>query len=426
MAGIDELKQDALDIFLAGVAAADPHDAVVNALDIHDGEWSEARRIFVIAAGKAAVPMMRAALETLPEGKIAEALAVTNYENVAEIPGVTVIGASHPLPDENGAAGAREAERIAHQAKASDLVLCLISGGASALMPAPVEGVSLDEKIATNDLLLKSGADIVAMNTVRKALSRLKGGGLARAISPAQGLALILSDVPGDDLAIIASGPTVADPAPPARALEIVRDLGLAERLPQSVMAHLQKRASQPAEDFVHTTENMLIGSNRISLSATEKAAHHRGYKVIVLSEWLEGDVQDAAKAFLAAARAASPGQKTAILAGGETSRAGQRLRQGRPQPGNGAALRETLREHSLAKGVGLPLRRHGRTRRPDRRGRRSCHAADARGAAAKGLSAEDYLANNDAYHALRHADALVITGGTGTNVADLQVLLLG
>ena len=425
MARIDELKQDALDIFLAGVAAADPHDAVVNALDIHDGEWSKARRIFVIAAGKAAVPMMRAALETLPEGKIAETLAVTNYENVAEIPGVTVIGASHPLPDENSAEGAREAERIAHQAKASDLVLCLISGGASALMPAPVEGVTLDEKIATNDLLLKSGADIVAMNTVRKALSRLKGGGLARAISPAQGLALILSDVPGDDLAIIASGPTVADPAPPAKALEIVRALGLADRLPQSVMAHLQARATQPAEDFVHTTENMLIGSNRISLSATENAAHHRGYKVIVLSEWLEGDVQDAARAFLAAARAAPARQKTAILAGGETSV------QVKGSGKGGRNQEMALRFATLCESAPLPREwaflsggTDGRDGPTDAAGGLVAPQTIA-ALAAKGLSAEDYLADNDAYHALKEADALVMTGGTGTNVADLQVLLL-
>jgi len=422
----DELKQDARDIFLAGVAAADPHDAVVHALEIHDGEWSEAGRIFVIAAGKAAVPMMRAALETLPDGKIAEALAVTNYENVAEIDGVTVIGASHPLPDENGAKGAREAERIAHQAKASDLVLCLISGGASALMPAPVEGVTLAEKIATNDLLLKSGADIVAMNTVRKALSRLKGGGLARAISPAQGLALILSDVPGDDLAIIASGPTVADPAPPEKALQIVDGLGLAERLPESVMAHLHARASYPAKDFVHTTENMLIGSNRISLSATENAAHHRGYKVIVLSEWLEGDVQDAAEAFLEAARAAPAGEKTAILAGGET------YVQVTGSGKGGRNQEMALRFAKLCDESPLPSEWAFLSGGTDGRD----GPTDAAGGLvdpytiglmkAHGLSVDAYLANNDAYHALKEADALVMTGGTGTNVADLQVLLLG
>jgi hydroxypyruvate reductase len=426
MADTDELKADARAIFMAGVAAADPHDAVVNALEIHNGEWSGAGKVHVIAAGKGAVPMMRAALETLPAGKIGATLVVTNYENVTEIEGVTVMGASHPLPDRNGAEAAAAVERIASEAATSDLVLCLISGGASALLPAPVEGVTLDEKIATSDFLLKSGADIVAMNTVRKALSRLKGGGLARAISPAQGLALILSDVPGDDLAIIASGPTVADPAPPQKALEIVRDLGIADRLPESVLAHLEKRAAEPAADFVHTTENILIGSNRISLSATENAAHHRGYKPIVLSEWLEGDVQAAAESFHAAAFRASSKGRVAILAGGETS-------VHVTGSGKGGRNQEmALRFAVLCEASPLPRGwaflsggTDGRDGPTDAAGGlvtpKTIAALDA-----KDLSVDAYLSDNDAYHALKEADALLMTGATGTNVADLQVLLLG
>ncbi|MCI5075209.1 DUF4147 domain-containing protein [Oricola sp.] len=425
MAGQDELKQDARAIFMAGVAEADPHDAVVNALEVHDGEWSEAGKVHVIAAGKAAVPMIQAALELLPAGKIGEALVVTNVENVLDIKGVTVIGASHPLPDENGAHSAREAERIARDAATSDLVLCLISGGASALLPAPVEGVTLAEKIAASELLLKSGADIVAMNTVRKALSRLKGGGLARAISPAQGLALILSDVPGDDLAIIASGPTVADPAPPEKALEIVRGLGLSDRMPASVMAHLEKRAGEPSQDFVHTTENLLIGSNRISLQATDNAASHRGYETVILSEWLEGDVQDAADAFLAAA-AKAPSGKVAILAGGETT-------VHVTGTGKGGRNQEmALRFAALCEGTPLPRPwaflsggTDGRDGPTDAAG--GLVTPDTIPAlAAKDMSVKAYLDDNDAYHALEAADALLMTGATGTNVADLQVLLLG
>lgn len=305
-------------------------------------------------------------------------------------------------------------------------MLCLISGGASALLPAPVEGVTLAEKIAANDLLLKSGADIVAMNRVRKALSRLKGGGLARAISPAQGLALILSDVPCDDLAIIASGPTVADPAPPAKALEIVRDLGLSDRMAPSVMAHLQVRAELPAEDFVHTTKNRLIGSNRISLHATESAAHHHSYKVIVLSEWLEGDVQDAAEAFHDAARAAPTGQKIAILAGGETS-------VHVTGPGKGGRNQEmALRFAALCESTPLPRvwaflsgGTDGRDGPTDAAGG-LVTAETIAALEVKGVSTDAHLAENDAYHALAAADALVMTGATGTNVADLQVLLLG
>ena len=421
----DDMKDDARAIFEAGVAAADPYHAVLSALEIHDGEWSEAAKIHVIAAGKAALPMMRAALDFLPRGKVADALAVTNYENSREVEGVTVIGASHPLPDENGAEGARRIEKIAHDAGAADLVICLISGGASALLPAPPDGITLDEKIAANDLLLKSGADIVAMNTVRKALSRLKGGGLARAIHPAQGLALILSDVPGDDLAIIASGPTVPDPAPMDEALKIVRSFGLQDKMPASVMAHLEKRAGQEKPDFVQTTENILVGSNRISLSAAEHAAAQKGYRTEILSEWLEGDVAAAAQAFRDAA-AKAPAGKVAILAGGETSV--QVTGSGKGGRNQEMALRfATLCESDpLPRGWAfLSGGTDGRDGPTDAAGG-IVTPETIRVLKAKSLSASAYLSDNDAFHALQEADALVITGATGTNVADLQVLLLG
>ncbi|QKV20189.1 glycerate kinase type-2 family protein [Oricola thermophila] len=420
------LAGDAETIFRAGVAAADPFHAVAAALEAHDGEWSQAGRIHLVAAGKAAVPMMRAALDTLPHAKVAQAFAVTNYENVAEIEGAEVAGASHPLPDENGAAAARRIEEIAHDAATSDLVICLVSGGASALLPAPADGITLAEKIRANDLLLKSGADIVAMNTVRKALSRLKGGGLARAIHPAQGLALILSDVPGDDLAIIASGPTVPDPAAPGEALEIVRRFGLEADMPASVMAHLEKRAAAPKGTFVQTTENILVGSNRISLQATENAARQLGYETVILSEWLEGDVQEAVEALHAAALRAPRGQKTAILAGGETSvQVTGRGKGGRNQE---MALRfAVLCEAS-------PLSRDwaflsggtdGRDGPTDAAGG-IVTAETVPALEAKDLSVDAHLADNDAFHALQAAGALLVTGATGTNVADLQVLLLG
>ncbi|MFZ2101714.1 MAG: DUF4147 domain-containing protein [Oricola sp.] len=425
MTTIGTLADDARDIFMQGVKAADPFHATLSALEIHDGEWSEAAKVHVIAAGKAALPMIEAALEFLPRARIAQALAVTNYENVRAIDGVTVIGASHPLPDANGARGARMIEEIARKAGPSDLVLCLISGGASALLPAPADGITLDEKVAANDLLLKSGADIVAMNTVRKALSRLKGGGLARAIHPAQGLALILSDVPGDDLAIIASGPTVADPAPVDEALNIVRSFGLETKMPASVMAHLEKRATQPKPDFVQTTENILVGANSISLRAMEAAAKQKGYATLILSEWLEGDVAQAADAFHAAATKA-PAGKVAILSGGETSV--QVTGKGKGGRNQEMALRfaALCEEKSLPRDWAFLSGGTDGRDGPTEAAGGLVTPQTIPALAAKHLSVADYLADNDAFHALEAADALVITGATGTNVADLQVLLLG
>lgn len=426
MTDFERLKADALNIFKAGVAAADPHDAVIHALREHESAYANARRVHIIAAGKAAVPMMRAALESLAGDKIGQTLAVTNYENLVEVAGTRVIGASHPLPDENGANAARAVEQIANDAEHGDLVLCLISGGASALLPAPVAGVSLDEKIKTNDLLLKSGADIVAMNTVRKALSRLKGGGLARAIAPANGLALILSDVPGDDLATIASGPTVPDPAPLDQALAIVTALGISERLPASVMSHLKARAAEQPPPFEPTTRNQLIGSNRISLQATEVAARELGYEVIILAEWLEGDVEVAAKAFHERASNVNWTAKIAILAGGETSVHVTGSGKGGRNQEMALRFAALCKERPLATAWAfLSGGTDGRDGPTDAAGGLTTPET-IQTLMAKSLSVGDYLANNDAYHALQLADALVMTGATGTNVADLQVLLLG
>ena len=419
------LADDALEFFRHGVAAADPHDAVMHALEVHDGEWSGHGKIHLVAAGKAALPMAEAALSVLPATKIASAIAVTNYENVRELPGLTVMGASHPLPDENGAAAAKAIEDVAIQAGASDLVLCLISGGASALLPAPVDGITLAEKTLANDLLLKSGADIVAMNTVRKALSRLKGGGLARKIAPAQGLALILSDVPGDDLSIIASGPTVADDTPAGRALAIVRSLGLEMAMPETVMAHLKKRAGEPVEEFVQTTENILVGSNRISLHAMANSAVRGGYETVILSEWLEGDVADAAEAFRKAADTAEAGKPVAILSGGETSvhvTGGGKGGRNQEMALRFAAL---CRDRPLARDWAfLSGGTDGRDGPTDAAG--GLVTPETLGAIeAAGKPVGEYLADNDAYHALNAGGGLVMTGATGTNVADLQVLLL-
>ncbi|UYN99173.1 MAG: DUF4147 domain-containing protein [Devosia sp.] len=423
---LEHMKADASALFMAGVKAADPHHAVADYLVRHAAKLSSASRIHIIAAGKGALPMVEAALDHVAPNRRGAVLAVTNYENVRAVDGARVLGASHPLPDDKGEAAANEIERIAGAAGPGEMVLCLISGGASALLPAPVAGVSLADKIATNDLLLKSGADIVAMNTVRKALSRLKGGGLARAIAPAQGLALILSDVPGDDLSIIASGPTVADSAAPGAALAVVRELGLLDRLPRPVRAHLEARAAMAPAPAPSGIDNVLVGANSISLSAMEAAAGAAGYGTMVLSRWLEGDVQAAAEAFHAAAGRAGNGKRVAILAGGETSvRVTGKGKGGRNQE---LALRfaALCSEHPLPRPwVFLSGGTDGRDGPTDAAGGLvDPHAVPA--LAAKGLDPATFLADNDAYHALKAANALLMTGATGTNVADLQVLLLG
>ncbi len=331
------MRATARECFMAGVKAADPGAAVRGVLgvgadwieigpegDRQRGSWS---RVHVVALGKAAVPMARAVLDTIPRARLAgPPLVVTSYENVVVEPGLEVLGASHPLPDAGGEAAAVRVAEVAAQAAQGELLLVLVSGGASALLPAPVPGVTLEEKIATTRLLLACGADIVEINTVRKHLSRLKGGGLARMAGPAEVHALILSDVLGDDLSAIASGPTVADDTTYGDALAVFSRRGRLDDLPAPVRRHLEEGAAGRIPETPDSTDvlfrrvrNTLIGSNAVSLDAMARAAREAGYAVTRYSECLVGEARDAAAGLVAAMRRLGPGAH-ALVAGGETT----------------------------------------------------------------------------------------------------------
>lgn len=391
--------------FQAGVAAADPYQAVARALA--DGAFAlPDGRLFVIAIGKAAGAMMRAALTSLP--KPHAALVVTNYENAGPVDGARVMAAGHPVPDENGLQAGLAVQKMLARSTAADAVLVLVSGGGSALLPAPVPGLTLDEKAQVNRLLLGAGLDITQMNMVRQHLSRLKGGGLLRVAAPAPVTALILSDVVGDDLRVIASGPTVTPIGTRAEAMRLLEDHGLWAQVPDPVRTILRRdAAAQPVPNAV----NHLIGSNAQSVAATARALP--GAQVDPTP--LVGDVADAATRIVALV--ARPG---VTVLGGETT----------------VTLRGTGlggRNQELALRVALAL--------ADRPGWRFLSGGtdgrdgptDAAGALvdgstvarihAAGGDARALLANNDSYTALKLAGDLLVTGGTGTNVADVQIL---
>lgn len=421
---IDSLRQDALQSLDAAIAAADPYAQTLRCLEQRADRIKTAQSIHILAAGKAAISMMRAALAVVPAAKRGAVLAVTNYENEQVLDGVTVFGASHPLPDAAGEKAAAAIETAAHAAEDGDLVICLISGGASALLPAPVEGVSLVEKIATTDLLLKSGADITAMNKVRKALSRLKGGGLARAIGPADCISLILSDVPGDDLGTIASGPTVIEPPAGKSAKDVAYEAGIWDRLAPSVQKALNNSSVSTAGDVPADLENLLIGSNALSVKSARGALESMGYEVTVLSDWLEGDAVEAARRFLYTAQS-TPSGKRAIIAGGETA---VQVR------GTGLGGRNQHMALAFAlEASGTFERPHvfvsagtdGRDGPTDAAGG-IVDPSTMNSAKEKGVDLGAFLANDDSYHGLKAVDGLVVTGATGTNVADIQLLLLG
>lgn len=422
---ISALRADARACFDAAVRAADPEGAVEKALREEAAAIASARRIILVAFGKAAVPMIRAAMP-FTAGKLAQAIALTNYENVADVPGVTVMPGGHPIPDENGMKGAAAIERAVAAAGEGDLVIVLTSGGGSALLCAPAEGVSLADKMALNAALMRSGADITEINTVRSMVSRLKGGRLARLAHRGTLVSLVLSDVPGDDLTIIASGPTVPSRATAARAMDILRKYDLADSLPESIARHLRDKA--PADDLaapIPHARSRIIGSNRLSLDAALDAAAAAGYAAFVGHEWLEGEVGEAAADFHRMASYAADG-RIAIVSGGEpvvvlkgTGKGGRNQE---------LALRFAVADEAA------PLSRpwvflSGGTDGRDGPTEAAGAVVDA-GTLGRctraGIDVVARLADNDSNPALAAAGDLVMTGGTGTNVADIQVLLLG
>lgn len=413
---MEDLRLRARHLFSVACAAADPGAALSRALQATPLPRPDpGGRLLVIAIGKAAVPMAEALLGVCGGAEV-EAIVVTNYENARPIAGAVVHAAGHPVPDENGARAAEAVETLLRGTTAADRVVALISGGGSALLPAPVAGVSLADKAATSRLLLAGGLDITGMNLVRQSLSRLKGGGLLRAAAPAPVTAYILSDVIGDDLRVIASGLTVSPIGTRAEARALLERHGIWSNLPASVQAALVR--PDPAEPVPAAT-NVLIGSNRKSLEAVLAAA---GAEAAIVSDALTGDVGEAAEKIIAAARDAGPvrcqifgGETVVTLRGTGTGGRNQEL-----------ALRIALGMPNLGRDwVFLSGGTDGRDGPTDAAGG-IVDAGTAERIRRGGGDPAALLQDNDSHRALSLAGDLLVTGGTGTNVADVQLLLLG
>ena len=415
------LHRQARRLFDAGLAAADPARAVRRALAAMPAPVPpEGGRRFVLALGKAAPAMARAARDAFAAaGDRAECdwLVVTQDGNAAPIDGMDVRAAGHPVPDARGAAAADAVIAALSRLGARDRVLCLISGGGSALLPAPVAGLGLDDKIAVTRLLLASGAPIGEVNLVRQQVSRLKGGGLLRLAGPALVTALVLSDVVGDDLAAIASGPTVGPLGNRAEAAAILRARGLWDRLPEALRRHLD--APQPAAEAVPPAENRLVGSNALSLAAMAQAGARLHPRPLV------GDVAGAVGEILRAVRDLPRG--AALAFGGETTvRVTGRGLGGRNQE---LALRMAMSAPVLGADFGpwafLAAGTDGRDGPTEAAGGLVDDTTAAR-ALTLGLDLGARLADNDSHRALGALQSLVLTGPTGTNVADLAVFVRG
>ncbi|ETX14490.1 hydroxypyruvate reductase [Roseivivax halodurans JCM 10272] len=410
-----DLRDLARTLYEAAIAAADPARALARAWDKAPPDKATGRTV-LIAFGKAAPQMMQAALARV-EGAV-DALAVTHHENEMDVSGSRVMRAGHPVPDAAGAEAAQEVMRRLDAAGPDDRVIALVSGGGSALLPAPVPPLTLADKQAVNEVLLAGGLDIVGTNLVRQQLSELKGGGFLRRAAPAPVTAYILSDVIGDDLRVVASGPTSEPIGTPEEARHLLAEAGLWDRLPQAAKDRLesatQKEPATPAR-------NHLIGSNRVSLEAMEETTERAGFAARIVSDHLTGDVGDAAREVLT--HLATPDRPTALLFGGETTvRLSGSGKGGRNQE---MALRIALAapDHDWP-WVFLSAGTDGRDGPTDAAGG-IVDGGTAERIRAAGGDAEALLADNDSYRALRLAGDLLQVPATGTNVADVQALLM-
>lgn len=426
------LRVDAAAAFAAGVAAADPGEATRAAL-ARRPLAPPPGRLLIAAIGKAARAMAAAAQAAVPAGVRAETLIVTNYENADGAGPVDgrLFAAGHPTPDENGQRAAAALMAALRALGSGDAALALVSGGASALVPAPAHGLSLADKIAVNDLMLAGGLDIVSMNLVRQNLSELKGGGALRLAAPAPVRSLILSDVLGDDLRVVASGPTVGPIGDAAAARAVLSGAGLWETLPEAARRALSRQgsarqdasgpdASGPdARPTPPAADAELVGGNSQSVAAMAAAAG-----ASPAPDALEGDVADAAERLARWALEAGPGARLAF--GGETT---VTVTGG----GKGGRNQElALRTARAAERIGLSGPwcflsggTDGRDGPTEAAGGLVDDGTLARLAGA-GVSLDAALAQNDSFPALAAAQDLLVTGATGTNVADLQLFLRG
>ncbi|MGD9158747.1 MAG: glycerate kinase [Desulfobacteraceae bacterium] len=444
---LDQMRTEAIQCFKASLKPVNPYEAVkrfvrlegsqlktgpeekpVNQLNIDDYE-----RIFLVGGGKATAPMARA-MEDLLRDRITKGLIVVKYGFTDELSYTETVEADHPLPDRNGVSGTKKILELTKSAGDRDLVFSLISGGGSALLPQPAGNILLEEKQAMTQKLLKCGASIDEINCIRKHISSTKGGQMARSAFPATTINLMLSDVVGDRMDVIASGPFVPDMSSFKDARGIIEKYKL-EDIPESVKNHLKAgmdgniedtpKEGDPVFDKVY---NLIIGSNILALEAAEEEAKKLGYKTLILSSMIEGETKDIAGAHCAIAREiVKTGRPMSppccIISGGETTV----TIKGKGMGGRNqefclvsAMDISDMKENVVMLSGGTD----GNDGPTDAAGGIVDPLTLKRGKTA-GISAVEYFNNNDSYNYLKKTGDLLITGPTKTNVMDVRMVLV-
>jgi glycerate 2-kinase len=430
------MEQTVIKIFTSALKAVSPYEAVKNHCKyiMSFYESGNFNRVIVIGFGKAACPMAKAIEDSLPDS-LKAGIIITKYSHCNEyiLERIKFFEAGHPIPDENGLKGTNAIIRLLENNAEHTLVVCLISGGGSALLVAPYEGITLSEKQKVTELLLKAGADIYELNTIRKHISNVKGGRLAEIAYPVRVISLILSDVIGDRLDVIASGPTAPDRTTFQDALAVLGKYSLADKIPLSVLDIL-RRGSQglipetPKEGNIifNHIENIVIGSNKIALSAAKEEAEALGYNAIILSSEITGEACEVGRWLAQTAIEIQKGKHhrkpICLISGGETTVTVK---------GNGLGGRNMELALSFAieiEGIDRITLLSAGTDGTD-------GPTDAAGAIVDGqtivkakaidINPEEYLRNNNSYNFFKKTDELVITGPTGTNVMDIQIIIV-
>jgi hydroxypyruvate reductase len=432
-------REDALEILSSAIAAVQPAKLIPRVVAIDGDELrigdqsfrlAGSGRLIVVGAGKASAAMAQAIEDVLP-GRISAGIIITKYSHSLPLQKIQCLEAGHPLPDAAGVAATSKLKELVSYLNADDTVLFLVSGGASALMTDLCKGIMLEDMQQLVKDLLASGATIDEINAVRKHLSYLKGGQFSRVAAPARVISLILSDVNGDPLNVIASGPTVGDPTTFGDALAVIEKYGIRQRIPASILARLEAGSvgklvdtPEPGSAEFNNTTNILIGSNSISLEAARQTAIRKGYHPVIVDSRMEGEAEAIANRFVDACLVYQGHRPACLLMGGETTVTlkGNGLG-GRNQHFVLAALL-ALQQRGVVAGQ-CPVILSGGTDGTD-------GPTDAAGAvldgnllqasAAQPSIAQAAFLNNDAYRFFESAGGLIKTGPTQTNVMDIVI----
>jgi len=431
-------RQPLLTILEAALEAVDPRRAVENAVrctddrlhvGAHTYDLDDFANVYVMGAGKAGAPMTQA-VEGLLGERIRNGLVVTKTDHGGPTDRVQLVEASHPVPDRAGVDAGRRVLELAQTADADDLLIALLSGGGSALLVAPADGLTLDDMQGMTDALLASGATINEINCLRKHCSAVKGGQLARAVAPATLLTLVLSDVVGNPLDVIASGPTVPDATTWRDAWTIVERYELADKLPGLIIERLQAGLNgdipdtpKPDDPLFAQSHVEVVADNRIAAEAARAKAQELGFNTLLLTTYVQGEAQEVAQVAVALGREVLatgqpvPAPACLILGGETTVRLGE-------SPGKGGrnqelALAAALALQNVDDITVVSLATDGTDGPTDSAGGLADGSTVRRGRA-RGMDAVDHLARHDAYPFLDAVNDLLVTGPTQTNVNDL------